>query len=42
MMVWKIIKKFCLTPWSAGVELHFREAPGWSGTVQMYVSYIYT
>ena len=29
--------RFCLTPGSAGVGLHFREAPGWSGRVHMYV-----
>ena len=28
--------RFCLTPGSAGVRLHFREAPGWSGRVHMY------
>ena len=28
--------RFCLTPGSAGVALHFREAPGWSGRVHMY------
>ena len=29
--------RFCLTPGSAGVGPHFREAPGWSGRVHMYV-----
>ena len=29
-------RRFCLTPGSAGVGLHFREAPGWSGRVHMY------
>ena len=28
--------RFCLTPGSAGVGPHFREAPGWSGRVHMY------
>ena len=28
--------RFCLTHGSAGVGLHFREAPGWSGRVHMY------
>ena len=46
-MVWKKKKKiffffiftsgrFYLTPRSAGVGLHFWEAPGWSGRVHMY------
>ena len=29
--------RFCLTPGSGGVGPHFREAPGWSGRVHMYV-----
>ena len=47
-MVWKIKKKkkknfstsgrFCLTHGSAGVRLHFWEAPRWSRRVHMYVS----
>ena len=30
--------RFCLTPGSAGFGPHFREAPGWSGRVHMYVN----
>ena len=43
MMVWKkniffffTSGRFCLTPGSAGVGLHFQEAPGWSRKVHMY------
>ena len=31
--------RFCLTAGSAGVGLHFREAPGWSGRVHMYAHF---
>ena len=32
--------RFCLTPGSAGVMPHFREAPGWSGRVHMYAIFL--